>query len=172
MRKLLIAATVISLAAIPVSEAATVTGSLTVSATLAASCAVNTSTTGTTTTAVLNFGTVTSMAANIDASTSSTGGSKVTVLCSNGTGWTLAMNGGSNVSGTQRRMLGGNTEYVPYNLYSDSARTVAIGINTTALSGTGTGALQSYDIYGRIPAGSTLATPGAYTDTVTLTLTY
>ena len=172
MRKLLIAATVISLAAIPVSEAATVTGSLTVSATLAASCAVNTSTTGTTTTAVLNFGTVTSMAANIDASTSSTGGSKVTVLCRNGTGWTLAMNGGSNVSGTQRRMLGGNTEYVPYNLYSDSARTVAIGINTTALSGTGTGALQSYDIYGRIPAGSTLATPGAYTDTVTLTLTY
>ncbi|WP_294910308.1 Csu type fimbrial protein [Tatumella sp. UBA2305] len=172
MRKLLIAATVTSLAAIPASEAATVTGSLTVSATLAASCAVNTSTTGTTTTAVLNFGTVTSMKANIDASTSSTGGSKVTVLCSNGTGWTLAMNGGSNVSGTQRRMLGGNTEYVPYNLYSDSARTVAIGINTTALSGTGTGALQSYDIYGRIPAGSTLTTPGAYTDTVTMTLTY
>lgn len=152
--------------------ATTVTGSLTVTATLAASCTVNTSATGTTTNAVMNFGTVTSMAANIDASTSSAGGRKVAVLCSNGTAWALAMNAGNNASGTQRRMAGGSSEYVPYNLYSDSARSTAIGINTTALSGTGTGSQQTYDIYGRIPAGSILTTPGAYTDTVTLTLTY
>ncbi len=172
MRKILIATAAFSVFTLPAVQAATATGSLSVTATLAASCTVNTSTTGTTTNAVLNFGTITSMAANIDASTSSTGGSKVTVLCSNGTAWTIAMNSGNNVSGTQRRMTGGSSEYVPYNLYSDSARTTAIGINTTALSGTGSGALQSYDIYGRIPAGSTLATPGTYTDTVTMTLTY
>lgn len=172
MRKILITTALATLFAVPVVQAATATGSLTVQATLVASCTVNTSSTGTTTNAVLNFGSISSFAGNVDASTSSTGGSKVGVLCSNGTAWTVAMNSGLNVSGTQRRMSGGSSEYVPYTLYSDSTRTTAIGINTTALSGTGTGALQSYDIYGRIPAGTTLASAGVYTDTVTLTLTY
>lgn len=173
MRKLLITAAAATVFAVPAVEAATNSGTLTVEATVAASCTVNTSSTGTTTNAVLNFGTVSSFAANTDANTSSTGGSQVGVLCNNGTAWTLAMDGGSNISGTtQRQMKGGSTEYIPYNLYSDSGYTTAIGVNTTALSGTGTGTLQSYDIYGRIPAGSTLPSVGAYSDTVTMTITY
>lgn len=172
MKNILIVVTVSSFFAVHAVFATTVTGSLSVTATLAASCTINTSTTGTVTNAVLNFGTVTSMASDIDTGTSSAGGNKITVLCSNGTAWTIAMNAGNNVSGSQRRMAGGISEYIPYNLYSDSSRSTAININTSALSGTGTGTLQSFDIYGRIPAGSTLVSPGNYTDTVTMTLTY
>ncbi len=173
MRKLLITAAAATVFAVPAVEAATAGGSLTVKATVTASCVINTSSTGTETGSVLDFGSVSSFTKDVDKNTSSTGGSQVGVLCNNGTGWTLAMDGGSNISGTtQRRMAGGSTEYIPYNLYSDSGYTTAIGVNTTALSGTGTGTLQSYDIYGRIPAGSTLPSVGAYSDTVTMTITY
>ncbi|MFY0084261.1 spore coat protein U domain-containing protein, partial [Acinetobacter baumannii] len=48
----------------------------------------------------------------------------------------------------------------------------AIGISTTAYSGTGTGAVQTVNVYGRIPAGSTLPSAGSYVDTVTVTVTY
>lgn len=173
MRKSFIAAAVATVFAIPAAQAATATGTLTVKATVAASCTVNTSATGTTTDAVLDFGTVSSFAANTDASTSSAGGSQVGVLCNNGTSWTLALDGGQNASGTsQRQMSGGTSELIPYDLYTDSGYTTAIGISTTALSGTGTGSEQKYDIYGRIPAGSTLPSVGSYIDTVTMTITY
>ncbi len=172
MRKLLLTAAVATVFAVPVVEAATATGTLTVKANVAASCTVNTNATGTTTDAVLDFGTVSSFTANTDVNTSSSGGSQVGILCNNGTDWTLAMDAGDNVSGTQRRMEGGSTEYIPYDLYSDSGYTTAIDVNTTALSGTGTGTEQTYDIYGRIPAGSTLPSVGSYLDTVTMTVTY
>lgn len=158
--------------AVSVVLATTVTGSLSVTATLASSCTINTSTTGIITNAVLNFGTVTSMASDIYKSTSSAGGNKITVLCSNGTAWTIAMNAGNNANGSQRRMVGGNSEYIPYNLYSDRSCSTSININTSTFSGTGTGTLQSFDIYGRIPAGSTFVSPGTYIDTVTMTLIY
>jgi spore coat protein U-like protein len=62
---------------------------------------------------------------------------------------------------------------VNYSLYSDSARNnvwgTTIGSNTVAA--TGNGAAQSYTVFGRIPAQTTPA-PGAYTDTVTVTVTY
>lgn len=172
MRKLLITAAAATVFAIPAVQAATATGTLTVKATVAASCTINTSSTGTTTGAVLDFGTVSSFAANVDASTSTNSGSKVGVLCNNGTAWTLAMDAGENVSGTQRQMAGGSSEFIPYNLFSDSTLTTAIGINTTALSDTGNGTQQTYDIYGQIPAGSTLPSVGNYVDTITMTLTY
>ncbi|EPH3386175.1 Csu type fimbrial protein [Klebsiella oxytoca] len=156
----------------PAVLATTVTASLSVTATLTSSCTINTSTTGIITNAVLNFGTVTSMESDIYKSMSSAGGNKITVLCSNGTAWTIAMNAGNNVNGSQRRMVGGNSEYIPYNLYSDSSCSTSIDINTSTFSGTGTGTLQSFDIYGRIPAGSTLPSVGSYIDTVTMTITY
>ncbi len=79
-----------------------------------------------------------------------------------------------NAQTTQRRMIGGATsnEYIPYNLYSDTGRATAIGIATTAYSGTGSGAVQTVNVYGRIPAGSALPSAGSYVDTVTITVTY
>ncbi|HBM2886502.1 MULTISPECIES: spore coat U domain-containing protein [Klebsiella] len=173
MCKSLIAVAVASVLGVPAVQAATATGTLTVKATVTASCTINTSATGTTTDAVLDFGTVSSFAANTDANTSTAGGSQVGVLCNNGTSWALALDGGQNSRGSsQRQMSGGTSELIPYDLYTDSGYTNAIGISTTALSGTGTGSEQKYDIYGRIPAGSTLPSVGSYIDTVTMTITY
>jgi spore coat protein U-like protein len=62
---------------------------------------------------------------------------------------------------------------VNYTLYSDSGRTTVWGttIGTNTVAATGSGAAQSYTVYGRIPAQTTPA-PGTYNDTVTVTVTY
>jgi len=150
--------------------AATATGNLIVKATVQKSCAVNTSATGTVTDAVIDFGTITSLSTNVDSSTAS--GTQLTVLCTNGTGWAVAFNDGANSEATQRRMKGpASTDFIPYNLYSVSSGGTII-TTTTAYSGTGTGTIQNNTIYGRIPAGTALPSPGAYIDTVTMTVTY
>lgn len=153
----------------------TATGNLLIKATVAKSCFVNTSATGTVTSAVIDFGTITTLANNVDADTSGTGGTKIGVLCSNGTTWTLTAGAGNNVSSTQRRMItgaGATADYLPYNLFSESTRTTAIAVGGTVAIGTGTGILQTADVYGRIPAGTALPKAGSYTDTVALTITY
>ncbi|TDH97512.1 SCPU domain-containing protein, partial [Acinetobacter baumannii] len=63
-------------------------------------------------------------------------------------------------------------EYNPYNLYSDTGRATAIGVATTAYSGTGTVNVQTVTVYGRIPAGTTLPSSGSDVDTVTVTVTW
>ncbi|MFI7969473.1 spore coat protein U domain-containing protein, partial [Acinetobacter baumannii] len=75
-----------------------------------------------TTNAVLDFGTLSSLAGNVDADTTTTGGTSIKVLCNNTVPWTLSFDGGQNVLSTQRRMIGGATsnEYIPYNLFSDT----------------------------------------------------
>ena len=155
-------------------NAATATGTLTVKASVTNSCVLNTSATGTTTNAVLDFGTLSSLASNVDADTTTAGGTSIKVLCNNTVPWALSFDGGQNVLSTQRRMIGGGTttEYIPYNLFSDTGRSTAIGIATTAYSGTGSGSVQTVNVYGRIPAGTTLPSAGSYVDTVTITVTY
>jgi spore coat protein U-like protein len=44
-------------------------------------------------------------------------------------------------------------------------------VGTDTVSSTGTGAVQSFTVYGQVPAQSTPA-PGAYSDTITVTVTY
>ncbi|MDP9801978.1 Csu type fimbrial protein [Acinetobacter calcoaceticus] len=176
MKKSLIClpAIAMGLMSITAANAVTATGTLTVKATITNSCVLNTSATGTTANAVLDFGTLSSLASNVDADTTTTGGTAIKVLCNNTVPWTLAFDAGKNAQTTQRRMIGGATsnEFIPYNLFSDTNRATAIGISTTAYSGTGTGAPQTVNVYGRIPAGSTLPSAGSYVDTVTVTVTY
>ena len=165
-------------AAVPMGGiAATATGNLSVQATVQATCSVNTSATGTTGNAVLNFGTITSLGADVTADTTSgtVANGAVSTLCSNGTAWTLTADGGLNVSGTQRQMSDGGTGVLPYNLYSDPAHANSIGINDAAnpvATGTGTGQPETTPVYGVIPAGTPMPVAGNYTDTVTLTVTY
>jgi len=173
-KSLILSAITVGLMSLNAAHAATATGTLTVKATITNSCVLNTSATGTTANAVLDFGTLSSLASNVDADTTTTGGTAIKVLCNNTVPWTLAFDAGKNAQTTQRRMIGGATsnEYIPYNLFSDTNRATAIGIATTAYSGTGTGAPQAINVYGRIPAGSTLPSAGSYVDTVTVTVTY
>ncbi|MCU4363291.1 MULTISPECIES: Csu type fimbrial protein [Acinetobacter] len=169
-----LSAVAMGLMSINAANAATATGTLTVKATITNSCVLNTSATGTTANAVLDFGTLSSLASNVDADTTTTGGTAIKVLCNNTVPWTLAFDAGKNAQSTQRRMIGGATsnEYIPYNLFSDTGRATAIGIATSAYSGTGTGNVQTVNVYGRIPAGTTLPSAGSYLDTVTVTVTY
>jgi spore coat protein U-like protein len=88
------------------------------------------------------------------------------VNCSSGTPYDITLGQGANYS-SGRRMANG-TNYVPYELYSDS------GMSTSWVSvhGTGTAANQNIPVYGKVLAASTNVPAGAYTDTVTATITY
>lgn len=174
MKKVISYATlaVIGLIGIQAANAATTTGTLTVKATVAKGCSVNTDASGTAANAVLDFGTITSLTANVDGDTAASSGTSIKVLCNNGTAYTVAFGAGNNGLSGVRRMAGGSSEFIPYNLYLTSTRATALAVDGTTASIIGNGTPQTLNVYGRIPAGSVLPTAGNYTDAVTLTVTY
>ena len=123
----------------------------------------------------LNFGTTSLMTSNLDATTT------ISAQCSNSLPYSIGLGNGSNVSGSQRRMKQGASNFINYNLYTDSGRTSAWTTTTsttsctggtgTCVTGTGTGSTQSVTVYGRVPPQSSQA-PGSYTDTVVITFTF
>ena len=141
--------------------AATVTQNITVSLTIQAECKIQATTN-------LAFGTDGVIDANVDAT------STMDIQCTNTTPYTISMNAGTGTGATTavRKMTAGGAT-VDYALYRDAGRTqtwgVSVGVDTTA--GTGDGAIQQYTVYGRVPAQTTPA-PGAYSDTVQITVTY
>ncbi|RZS83814.1 spore coat protein U-like protein [Phyllobacterium myrsinacearum] len=142
--------------------AATASGSFTVQITIQASCTV-------VSTAPLTFAAVGVITANEDASTT------LSVQCTNTTPYNIGLNAGLGIGATvaSRKMTGPAGALVNYTLYSDSNRTTVWGqtVNTDTVSAVGTGAAQPYTVYGRVPTQNTPA-PGAYTDTITVTVTY
>lgn len=63
---------------------------------------------------------------------------------------------------------------VVYGLYKDAGRSQPWGDGATpgsTVAGTGTGAAKGYTVYGRVPPQTT-PTPGTYSDTVVVTVTY
>jgi spore coat protein U-like protein len=147
-------------------QAGTNTGSFQVGATVISSCSVS----GTT----LNFGTALdplNSAVPVDAT------STLTVQCTNTTPYTLALTAGVNAGGASifaARAMKSGTRLLPYQLYLDAGRASVWGDGTSSSltqSGTGTGASQSVTVYGRIPTLTGIV-PGAYTDTVTVTISY
>jgi spore coat protein U-like protein len=134
--------------------------SFTVTATDAASCSVNA--------ANLNFGSTGVLRSALDAT------SAVTVTCTSALPYTVALGGGlSGATNPAQRKLSQASEQISYGLYQDAARAQpwgdSAGSNTAA--GTGSGLAQSLTIYGRVPAQVT-PSPGTYTDTVVVTLSY
>src|ERR1017187_3592985 len=98
----------------------------------------------------------------------------VTVTCSSGTVYHVALNAGlaTGATITSRSMVGPASALLGYKLFSDSGRTTNWG-NTSGtgyVSGTGTGIAQTLTIYAQIPASEFVA-PGSYTDTITVNLT-
>ena len=150
-------------------QAGTATANMTVQITITASCTINTTT--------LDFGSNPGTALVASAINGST---TVSVTCTNGSPYSIGMDNGANVSGSQRRMNSG-TNFLNYNLFVDAARlnawTTAASSSTctTANScylGTGSGAAQSVNIYGTVPSTGTAPATGVYTDTVTMTITF
>lgn len=122
----------------------------------------------------LSFGDYTDLNNTVDGrSLGSGGGTSFGLQCSLGTAYSVAMDDGQNPSGNQRRMA--NTgEYVSYNLYQDSGRTLTWGNgggSGPTLSGTGTGNDEEMVVYGRVPTQAT-PSPGTYLDTVQVTVTW
>jgi spore coat protein U-like protein len=113
----------------------------------------------------LDFGTHGFLATDVDAQ------SALTVTCSNLAPYEIGLNEGVNGA---RLMQSGAGAQVGYELYTTAARTIVwddIG-GTTVVSGTGTGAAQTVDVFGRVPAQTPAPAAGAYTDTVTATIQF
>ena len=116
----------------------------------------------------VNFGSVSFMTSNTDAT------GTVTVQATNTTPYNVGLGagGGSGATVATRKMTNGaNT--VTYSLYSDVSRTTVWGntIGSDTVTGTGSGNNQSLTVYGRAPVQSSKP-PGTYTDTVVVTVTY
>ncbi|TEU26556.1 SCPU domain-containing protein [Acinetobacter seifertii] len=106
----------------------------------------------------------------------------INATCNNGTPYSIYLGDGNNrISGGFRRMTNGSGQYIPYQLYKDSAYgTVwdATGGTTTVggsggVSKTGSGTSQISNVYGKIPQGTAISsTPGNYSDSIVVTVAY
>ncbi|MCL4525893.1 MAG: spore coat U domain-containing protein [Gammaproteobacteria bacterium] len=120
----------------------------------------------------------------VPSSTSNSTGT-VTVSCSATLGllfsWTIALNAGVNSGGSfsNRRMASGNS-YLSYQLYTNSGHTTVWGDGTGGtstvpgsclISVLGIPCTGSATAYGQIPALQN-PSPGSYSDTITVTVTY
>ncbi|VVE29406.1 secreted pili protein involved in motility and biofilm formation [Pandoraea iniqua] len=98
------------------------------------------------------------------------------VQCTNNDAYRILLNGG--VSGqVGARTLKGQTlgATIPYQLYTDNTYATAWGDGTggtSAYLGTGTGAVASIPIYGRILAQPSTPAPDTYKDTITATIQF
>lgn len=166
MKKYLVApvAAGIMLAVAGAAQADSKNASFTVSATVAKACTIDANN--------MNMGTW-SGTGNLDGATT------VTVKCTNGTSYNVALDNGANGTSTADRKLGDGAERLSYNLFRDSGRTQVWGstVGTDTVPGSGTGMAtaneRNIDVYARIAQADLLAAkPGTYTDSVTATITY
>lgn len=116
----------------------------------------------------LDFGSLTGfMTTNVDAT------STVQATCPPGIPYQIGLTNGLYDSGTTRRMAGGSSEFVTYELYRDSNRSQRWGNtqNSDTVTSTGNGASQSTIVYGRVAPQAT-PSPSIYTDTITVNVFY
>lgn len=112
------------------------------------------------------LGTTCCIGATIDAST------QLHITCTPGTGYGIAIDGGlSGATDPEQRLLRSGANTVTYGLYSDAQRHTPWGaLPGEVVTTNGTGTEQQRAVYGRIPPQA--AVPGAYSDTVVVTINY
>jgi spore coat protein U-like protein len=159
----LVAAGLAALVGAAAADAGTATGTFTVQATISSACSVTATT--------LNFGTYSPSAAS-----ALTGSSTVSVNCTSGSPYTVALNVGSGGGSFTTRTLLNGINTLNYNLYRDAAYSQVWGDgsgSTYTVAGTGSGLLTSNNItvYGEIPISQDKPT-GAYTSLITVTVSY
>ena len=142
-------------------SAATVTDTMAVTVTVQSACVVSAS--------PLAFGTYSPVSGtNLDATTT------LNVTCTQGTAYNVGLSAGGGTGATTTvRKLTSSGRTLNYALYSDSGRTTNWGntVSTDTVSGTAGLTATAYTVYVRIPANQNTAA-GAYTDSVTVTVTY
>lgn len=122
----------------------------------------------------LTGGSITFAAYVPDATADNDGATTVSVRCTKDTPVTIAMNAGQGAGATEAaRILTSPDDTLEYSLYTDSSRSDVWGSGAAAVGFNGDGLLSttSLNVYGRIEAGQDV-TPGSFTDSVTVTLTY
>ena len=114
----------------------------------------------------VDFGVQSGLGSNLD------GIGRVSVTCTPGTAYAVGLNNGLAGTDPASRRMTRADQYVIYGLYKDAARSQPWG-NSGAeqTTGAGTGTPQSVTVYGRVPPQAT-PSPGVYTDTVIVTVTY
>jgi spore coat protein U-like protein len=100
----------------------------------------------------------------------------ITVTCSNGTQYEIILSSGLYWDGSSRNMRNPPDDVnVPYDLYSDAGLTTPWGNYSDnefgGVSDTGSGSAQSHTVYGEA-RNSNNAPPGAFSDTVEVTVSY
>jgi spore coat protein U-like protein len=119
---------------------------------------------------VLDFGNAQGVLdAAVDASTS------IDIQCTNTTPYNVWLDAGAGAGATvaDRLLTSGAGATISYSLYQDAARAQVWGVTegTDTVADTGDGDVQTFTVYGRIPAQTTPA-PGLYTDLVMITVDY
>ncbi|MBV8493465.1 MAG: spore coat U domain-containing protein, partial [Alphaproteobacteria bacterium] len=99
----------------------------------------------------------------------------LTVTCTNTTPYNVGLDKGSGTGATitNRLMTGPSSATVTYGLFQDSGHSTNWGntVGTDTVAGTGNGSAQTLTVYGHI-APQTTPQPGAYADTVNVTVTF
>ena len=134
----------------------TATGSLAVSLQVTASCSVGNSS--------LTFNQVAGGGGGRES-----GSGTIYVTCSNGTVYNVTLDQGSYSNMGTRRMASGGS-FIAYSLYTDAAQQNPWS-GTVQVTNTGTGGQDPIPVYGQAN-WTGLTTPGTYTDTVTITVSY
>jgi spore coat protein U-like protein len=155
------------LAAAEAAPGATASATMTVSVTVASTCTVSAN--------PLNFGTYQPGQGNMSASTT------LAVLCSKGAPFSVALNAGTGGAGVTQRLMAMGANRLQYNLYTTAAHTTVWGDgsqSTATVSGVGrglaNGAAVTQTVYGQVPdtAANVSLSPGLYSDTITVTVSY
>jgi spore coat protein U-like protein len=145
-------------------SAATATANLGVSATVTNNCTIST--------APLAFGSYDPVVAHASANLDGSG--TVSVACTKGATSTIGLGLGSNASGSTRRMNDGSTNYLTYELYSDSGRTTVWGNAGGSLYNPGAApskVARDFTVYGRVASNQDVPA-GSYNDTVVATVNF
>ncbi|KAF1069394.1 MAG: hypothetical protein GAK45_01110 [Pseudomonas citronellolis] len=173
------APTLLLLLALPVgatrADVSPVSKAFQVSATVASGCAFGTTLSSSNyNLGNLNFGTLASLATPVSVA-SSAGSGSIVLTCTPGMTVSIALDYGTNGASASQRYLrqGSGSETLAYQLYRDAAYSQVWGTGALALSVPSfPAATQTYTVYARLLASSSLPSAGTYTDTVTVTLTY
>lgn len=106
--------------------------------------------------------------------TTATSSTTMSVRCTSGSSYNIALGAGQYAGGGTRRMLGPSSSYLGYELFSDAGRTTLWGDGASfgaMLPGNGTGDAQNITVHGRTVIGNTVR-PGTYSDSVFVTVDY
>ena len=140
-------------------NAATQTSSFTVSASVTANCTISA--------AALAFGAYDPVVANASANLDQT--STITVACTKGTSASVSLDSGVNYSSGRRMKAGSN--YLGYEMYSDSGRSTVWDSTNTVAYNAASKSSTDLTVYGRVAAGQDVPA-GSYSDTVVATITF